>query len=114
MIREIREELGLNCQFKDLLAIRELENFRFGLPEIYFLGHLLAPTKNFIMDTYELIDAAWFNQVNYSKNKYIFTIIIELIKRINRLKNVEHLNTEICIIDYILKINIRIIEKYNK
>lgn len=57
MIREIREELGLNCEFKGMLAIRELENFRYGLPEIYFLGHLIAPSKDIIIDTYELKDA---------------------------------------------------------
>ena len=57
MIREIYEELGLNCEFKDILAIRELENFRYGLPEIYVLGHLIAPSKDIILDTFELKDA---------------------------------------------------------
>jgi len=40
MIREVKEETGIICEFKEMVGFREINNLYFGLPELYFIGQL--------------------------------------------------------------------------
>lgn len=44
-LREIREETNLECEYEDIIMVREVLNTLFGKPDIYF-AFLLKP-KNY-------------------------------------------------------------------
>ncbi len=65
LIRETLEETGLRCKFVEMIGFREIDNFYFGLNEIYFIGHLVPIDDNqqLKIDHYEIKEAKWFNKV---------------------------------------------------
>lgn len=63
-MREVFEETGIETEFLELLAFRELNNFRFGSSEIFFLSLLKAKNKEFNIDKHEILEAKWAKKVH--------------------------------------------------
>lgn len=59
VVREIKEETGIDCEFKGIIAAREIQNFKFGAPDLYFVCLLTPRNKKINYCTQEILDCKW-------------------------------------------------------
>ncbi len=64
-IREVFEESGIKAEFKAVLAVRHLHNFRFGKSDIHFLSILTPTTKEINYDPNEIAECKWVPLTEY-------------------------------------------------
>eukprot|EP00163_Fabomonas_tropica_P026152 TRINITY_DN4702_c0_g1_i2.p1 TRINITY_DN4702_c0_g1~~TRINITY_DN4702_c0_g1_i2.p1 ORF type:complete len:265 (+),score=43.35 TRINITY_DN4702_c0_g1_i2:590-1384(+) len=59
VVREVREETGIKCEFVELLSFTHHHGFRFGCGDIYFVARCRALTQDIKPDPSEIAEAAW-------------------------------------------------------
>ena len=61
VLREVKEETGIDCSFSKMLCFRETMNYQFGCPDIYFVC-LVEPTSfELKIQESEVLKAQWFS-----------------------------------------------------
>ncbi len=58
-LREVREETGLRCEYKDLLVVRENNNSTYDNQDMYFGFLMQCNNYNVTIDKSELNDYRW-------------------------------------------------------
>lgn len=58
-IREVYEETGMQCEYSDLLLIRETNKTKFGRPDIYFAFLLKCIKFEIKLDKQEVSELKW-------------------------------------------------------
>ena len=59
VVREVREETGIEARFDYAVCLRHWHNYRYGKSDIYFVCRLTPLTSQIHMDTRELSECLW-------------------------------------------------------
>ena len=71
VVREVKEETGINARFENLVCLRHWHGYRHGKSDIYFVCRLTPLTKEITMDTRELVECLWMPLDEYLADKDI-------------------------------------------
>ena len=83
VVREVKEETGVDSKYIGLMGMREMKNYRFGASDIYFICLLEADsTKPLSVDRSEVDDVRWWSISEYLSSKDESTPSYMLIKDI--------------------------------
>ncbi|MFC4656358.1 NUDIX domain-containing protein [Rheinheimera marina] len=61
VVREVREETGIEARFDSMLALRHHHQGQFGASNIYFVCRLYAEEKTPVADPNEILQVRWFD-----------------------------------------------------
>lgn len=64
-IREVFEETGVETEFVSLMAFRETKDYKFGMPDIYFVCLLKPKTFDLKKCEQEIKDVKWMKIVDF-------------------------------------------------
>ena len=59
VIREVKEETGIDTRFEYVVCLRHWHNYRYGKSDIYFVCRLSPLSKEIVMDAQELVECLW-------------------------------------------------------
>ena len=59
VLREVKEETGINCSFQKVLCFRETSSYQFDCPDIYFVCLLFPLDFNIVIQQSEIKDCKW-------------------------------------------------------
>jgi len=59
VVREVKEETGIDAKFDYIACLRHWHNYRYGKSDIYFVCRLTPLSTEIIMDTQELVECLW-------------------------------------------------------
>ena len=65
VVREVKEETGVDAEFVSVLACRELKGFRFGATDLYFVCLLRATSTQLRPQLEEVEDVRWWDIEEY-------------------------------------------------
>ncbi|WP_337843338.1 NUDIX domain-containing protein [Rheinheimera sp.] len=65
VVREVREETGIEARFDSMLALRHHHQGQFGASNIYFVCRLYADETTPVADANEILQARWFEVDRY-------------------------------------------------
>ena len=68
IVREVREETGIEAQFDGILGLRHHHRGQFGTSNIYFICKLTPLSEKITLDTSELAKATWMSVQDYLNN----------------------------------------------
>ena len=71
VVREVREETGIETRFEGLLGLRHHHRGQFDTSNIYFICKLTPLTRTITADHTELAKAAWMPARDYLANEHI-------------------------------------------
>jgi 8-oxo-dGTP pyrophosphatase MutT (NUDIX family) len=71
VIREIREETGIETQFESLVCFRHWHGYRFEKSDIYFVCRLSPLTHQIIMQDAEIAECLWMPVQEYLASEYV-------------------------------------------
>ena len=67
-VREVREETGVECVFRSLLAVRQSHGLSHGRSDLYFICLLEPLGEQLNLCTDEIADAGWFDPAKLSES----------------------------------------------
>ena len=65
VVREVKEETGIDAKFERLVCFRHWHNYRYGKSDIYFVCRLTPLSTEIVMDTQELVECLWLPLEEY-------------------------------------------------
>lgn len=71
VVREVREETGIETRFEGLLGMRHHHQGQFGTSNIYFICKLAPLTQTITTDLSELARATWMPAEEYLENEHV-------------------------------------------
>ena len=71
VIREIREETGIEAKFESLVCFRHWHGYRFGKSDIYFVCRLSPLTHEIVIQDCEIAECLWMPVHEYLTSEYV-------------------------------------------
>jgi ADP-ribose pyrophosphatase YjhB (NUDIX family) len=71
VMREIREETGIETRFESLVCFRHWHGYRFGKSDIYFVCRLAPLTEQIAIDEGEIQESLWMPVQEYMASEYV-------------------------------------------
>ncbi|MBX3054268.1 MAG: NUDIX domain-containing protein [Caldilineaceae bacterium] len=68
VIREVREETGVEAKFEALACFRHWHGYRYGKSDIYFVCRLSPLTETIVKDDYEIEECKWMPVAEYMES----------------------------------------------
>ena len=71
VIREVREETGVEAKFESLACFRHWHGYRYGKSDIYFVCRLSPLSEKIVMDDYEIEECKWMPVAEYLESELV-------------------------------------------
>lgn len=71
VIREVREETGVEAKFEALACFRHWHGYRYGKSDIYFVCRLSPISEEIRMDEHEIEDCRWMPVSEYLQSEFV-------------------------------------------
>ncbi len=71
VIREVREETGVEAKFESLACFRHWHGYRYGKSDIYFVCRLSPLSETIVMDDYEIEECKWMPVAEYLESELV-------------------------------------------
>jgi 8-oxo-dGTP pyrophosphatase MutT (NUDIX family) len=71
VIREVREETGIETKFESLVCFRHWHGYRFDKSDIYFVCRLSPLTHEIVMQDAEIAECLWMPVQEYLVSEYV-------------------------------------------
>lgn len=71
VVREVREETGVNAAFEALICFRHWHGYRWNKSDIYFICRLIALSEEITIQPNEIEEARWMPVGEYLTNEYV-------------------------------------------
>jgi len=71
VIREVREETGVEAKFEALACFRHWHGYSYGKSDIYFVCRLSPITETIVMDTHEIEECFWMPVAEYLESELV-------------------------------------------
>lgn len=71
VIREVREETGVEARFESLACFRHWHGYRYGKSDIYFVCRLSPISEQIVMDTHEIEECFWMPVADYLESELV-------------------------------------------
>ena len=71
VIREVREETGVESKFESLACFRHWHGYRYGKSDIYFVCRLSPISEQIVMDTHEIEECMWMPVTEYLESELV-------------------------------------------
>ena len=65
VVREVKEETGIDAKFDHMVCLRHWHNYRYGKSDIYFVCRLTPLSVEIHMDSRELVECLWIPLEEY-------------------------------------------------
>ena len=71
VIREVREETGVEAKFESLACFRHWHGYRYGKSDIYFVCRLSPLSETIVMDAHEIEECFWMPVAEYLESELV-------------------------------------------
>ena len=71
VIREVREETGVEAKFEALACFRHWHGYRYGKSDMYFVCRLSPLSEKIVMDDYEIEECKWMPVAEYLESELV-------------------------------------------
>ncbi|MCL4835253.1 MAG: NUDIX domain-containing protein [Caldilineaceae bacterium] len=71
VIREVREETGVETKFETLACFRHWHGYRYGKSDIYFVCRLSPLSEEIVMDSHEIEECMWMPVADYLESELV-------------------------------------------
>jgi 8-oxo-dGTP diphosphatase len=71
VVREVREETGVEAKFESLACFRHWHGYRYGKSDMYFVCRLSPLSEEIVMDTHEIEECKWMPVAEYLESELV-------------------------------------------
>lgn len=80
VIREVREETGVETQFRSLVCFRHQHGYRYGMSDIYFVCRLVPLTSRIVIQQEEIAECLWMRVEDYLQDESVSPFNKEIVR----------------------------------